>query len=131
VIIFFLSLGVFVIDQGLKFLFLHFFPSFISISFSTLVFSNKGAVIASIIFLTLLFGLFLRDKKIILADLWACLGLGFCFGGALSNLLDRLARGGVLDIGQTGFKTNLADILVLAGLFMLFYFYFSKREIEK
>lgn len=129
-IIFLFSLGVFAIDQLIKFLVYRFAPYYTVLGANTLIFGNIGATVVSFIFVILLLGLILRDKKIILANLWTSLASGFCLGGAISNIIDRLWRGGVLDIGQGRLRTNLADILVFVGLFMLFYFYFSRKNIE-
>lgn len=120
-----------VLDQLLKFLLSKFLPDYVVITSQTLVFSNTTAGVVSLVFLVLLFGLYWRDKNLIHANFWASLGMGFCFGGAVSNLVDRLSRGGVLDFGFFSVRSNLADILVLAGLFILFWFYLSRRDLEQ
>jgi len=50
-------------------------------------------------------------------SMWAALGLGLLVGAALSNLLDRFLRGGVVDfIAVRGWRTfNLADAAMVAG----------------
>jgi hypothetical protein len=62
----------------------------------------------------------------ILAGFWASLGVGALLGGALSNLRDRLALGGVRDylelrLAPLGLKSsfNLADLGIGAGLALL------------
>ncbi len=117
-------------DQLVKFLLERFLPDYVVITSQTLVFSNTAAGVISVLFLVLLFGLYWRDRDLIESNLWASLGMGFCFGGAVSNLLDRLGRGGVLDFGLSSVRSNLADILLLVGLFLLFGFYFSRKDTE-
>jgi len=127
--IFFFGIGVFIFDQIFKSVFQKFFPSWTILGMNSLV-GGKSALVLSIVFLILLSGLFLRDKKIIAPRLLPSLGFGFCFGGAISNIIDRIARGGVLDIGGQYVKTNPADVFVFAGLLILLYFYFSRKEVE-
>jgi len=44
---------------------------------------------------------------------------GLMLGGALSNLIDRLFRGGVIDYFNIGLiKFNLADIFLIAGVIL-------------
>jgi len=117
-------------DQLVKFLLERFLPDYVVITSQTLVFSNTAAGVISVLFLVLLFGLYWRDRDLIESNLWASLGMGFCFGGAVSNLVDRLGRGGVLDFGLSSVRSNLADILLLVGLFLLFGFYFSRKDTE-
>jgi len=130
VIIFIFSTGVFILDQVIKFLFFKFWPYYTKLGTNSLLGGNKGAIIFSLFFIILLFGLFLRDRKIIVKNFWPSLGIGFCFGGAVSNLLDRILRKGVLDISFFFLNTNLADILVFLGLIILLIFYFSRKDIE-
>jgi signal peptidase II len=50
----------------------------------------------------------------------APIALGAALGGAGSNLLDRLRRGGVVDFIDLGFWPvfNLADVAIAAGIIM-------------
>ncbi|MDD3773803.1 MAG: signal peptidase II [Patescibacteria group bacterium] len=121
----------FVLDQLLKFLFLHFLPYYTSVNSGTLTFNNTQAGIVTIIFILLLIGLFIRDRKLIISYSISSIGLGLVWGGSISNLIDRFSRNGVVDLGLGIVRTNLADLAVFAGLFLLFYFYFSRRMIEK
>lgn len=73
--------------------------------------------------------------------LWACrtgkvlvaAALALIIGGALSNILDRLARGAVADffhfhVGQfSWYVFNLADVAVVAGVALLLYESVSDR----
>jgi signal peptidase II len=47
-------------------------------------------------------------------------GLGLIFGGGLSNLLDRLLKGGVVDFNFFSFSAfNVADLAIMVGVFWL------------
>ncbi len=118
-------------DQLVKFLFSQFLPDYVVVTPQTLFLSNTAAGAVSLVFIVLLLGLYLRDRQLIHSNLWATLGVGFCFGGALSNIIDRIGRGGVLDFGVAAVRSNLADLLVLAGLIFLFWFYLSRRSLEE
>ncbi len=50
--------------------------------------------------------------------------LGAALGGAGSNLLDRLRRGGVVDFIDLGFWPvfNLADVAIVAGVLVSVFF---------
>jgi lipoprotein signal peptidase len=121
----------FFLDQVIKFSFLQFAPYYTSINNGALAFSNTEAIVVTIIFILLLVGLFLRDRKLLSAYAISTIGLGLALGGSVSNLIDRLTRSGVVDLGLGRVRTNLADLSVFAGLFLLFYFYFSRRVIEQ
>jgi len=123
--------GIVALDQLSKFLFLYFSPYYTSINSGALAFSNVQATIITIIFLLLLLGLFLRDKKHLTKYFIASLGFALALGGSISNLIDRISRSGVLDLGNKTIGTNLADICIFVGLFLLFYFYLSKRTVER
>lgn len=62
--------------------------------------------------------------------------LSLIVGGGISNLLDRLLGGGVIDfvsIGVSFFRTgifNLADIYILLGSFFLGYLFFSSTTLS-
>ena len=122
---------VLVLDQVIKFLLLSRFPDLVVISARTFVFSNETAVVFSFLFLILLLGLYLRDKKITISRFLPSLGFGMSFGGAISNLIDRLVRGGVVDFSFKTANSNLADLCLLIGLILLFWFYFSRRSLEE
>lgn len=121
----------FILDQLLKFLFLRFAPYYTSVNSGALAFNNVQASVITIIFILLLVGLFIRDRKLLISYSISSISLGLIFGGSLANLIDRFSRNGVVDLGLGMVRTNLADLAVFAGLFLLFYFYFSRRIIEK
>jgi lipoprotein signal peptidase len=121
----------FVLDQVLKFIFLHFSPYYTSINNGALAFNNSQAIIITILFILLIIGLFLRDRKLLMSYFISSTGLGLVLGGSASNLIDRFTRGGVIDLGLFALRTNLADLSVFVGLFLLFYFYFSRKIVEK
>lgn len=62
---------------------------------------------------------------------WAQLAFGFILGGGGSNIFDRLVDGHVVDFMNMGFKTlrtgifNVADMGIMAGLFMLLFTMFG------
>jgi signal peptidase II len=78
---------------------------------------------------TLLAGVFLAvlAQKLLARNLsWvSSLGLALMFGGGTGNLIDRLARGRVIDFLNIGFGDirtgifNVADVAVFAGLFLI------------
>jgi lipoprotein signal peptidase len=121
----------FVLDQLAKFLFLHFSPYYTSINNGALAFNNSQAIVITALFILLVAGLFLRDRKLLGNYLISMIGLGLVFGGSISNLVDRITRGGVIDLGLFSLRTNLADLAVFIGLFLLFYFYFSRKIVER
>jgi len=51
-------------------------------------------------------------------------GLGFALGGAMSNLVDQIRKGGVIDfIGVPAWgMSNLADLAIIFGLCIAFWF---------
>lgn len=67
-------------------------------------------------------GVFYRWRQEALAGVRSSLGLAAVIGGAVSNLYDRFAHGGVYDwieVGVTGWSTssfNLADVFIVAGV---------------
>lgn len=63
---------------------------------------------------------------------WRDIIFGLIFGGALSNLLDRLIRGAVIDFVKISFwpSFNLADSAITIG-FLLFLLFFEKMHSVK
>jgi signal peptidase II len=108
------SLGVFLLDQLSKIIFLKFFPQ--------KVFFNKGISFGFLpseswlIINLIIVALIILGKKREKAE-------GLIIGGALSNLIDRLFRGGVVDFINFNFGLpifNLADIFICLGVVLLF-----------
>jgi len=57
------------------------------------------------------------------------LGLALIFGGGLSNFLDRLWRGGVVDFKMLWLTAfNLADLAIVIGVLILLYRLFGKEK---
>ena len=82
-------------------------------------------------------GILIFQRAIAGADLWLYGGLGFVTGGALGNLIDRLARGYVVDFIDVNFWPlhewpvfNLADSAIVVGVTILLLdaFYLSERK---
>lgn len=65
-------------------------------------------------------------------NLWIRLCLGLQLGGALGNLVDRIARGYVVDFVDIGFWPifNLADVSILLGVTILAYFLWDEEELK-
>lgn len=60
------------------------------------------------------------------------LALGLILGGAVSNLIDRLARGAVIDFLDIGIASlNLADVAIWVGIAVLGYNIFRKSSNDK
>lgn len=103
--IFFLSGTLLFLDQLLKYLSS---AIYLNINFAwSLPLSN---FVSAILMISLLVGLIIFYSKSNAAIL--------IFAGAVSNLIDRLARGGVVDYLWLpyGAVINLADMMILAGL---------------
>ena len=138
---FFLSfLAIFAIDQFLKYIFLNGFE-FKSKCISLVLAINKGVAFSMFSFLgeslkyiqffiiVFLFGYFIKEKVIFKHPILS----GILFAAALSNLLDRFLRGGVVDYvyWHCGFNFaifNFADVMIDFSILGLFYFYFLKKD---
>jgi len=86
----------------------------------------------------LIVGMALGLRRLKRVDLALELGLGLLFGGALSNLIDRLTRGSVVDFiglhwGARHPPTfNIADLSICLGIVcLLFFFGFSLRSASR
>jgi len=127
--------GIFIIDQNIKRLFLEGYRYYSDCIDLTLVF-NKGVAFSmfafladklkyiQILFILGVFGYLLYLRK-------ACYALpgGILLGGAISNVYDRFVHGGVVDMvyWHCGFNFavfNFADVMidVAVGLFLLIHF---------
>ncbi len=86
--------------------------------------NHSGAWLAVMSLLTIgiIFILLLRLKTI---NLWIAIAFGLILGGAIGNLWDRIALGGVVDFIDIGYKNyrwpafNLADSMICVGVLML------------
>ena len=61
------------------------------------------------------------------------MGLTLIIGGGLSNLFDRVLRGGVIDFIDLGWGSvfNLADVFITLGLVLYLYLIFKNGEQSK
>lgn len=109
---------------------------FIKINHPNLIFKNQGVVFGyfdntliiygiTIIGLMLLFYLIKKNQKQFLQNL---LAISLTLAGVISNLIDRISSGYVIDYINTGFWPvfNIADIFITLGLFILFISLFLK-----
>lgn len=99
------------LDQGLKYFGAGWFSYYLNTNFAwSWPVSNRAVVILTWPLILLVAGFFYRRPAI-----WLILA------GAVSNLIDRLGRGGVVDYIWLpgGGVINLADVLILAGLLFL------------
>ncbi len=129
-ILFFTIIGIFIIDQNIKMLFVDGFRYYTNYMDFILVY-NKGVAFSMFSFLNewlkyiqlilvssiLLYTMYL--KKVCYA-----IPIGFMLGGAFSNIYDRFIHGGVVDMfywhgwpypimGQDGFAVfNFADVMI-------------------
>ena len=132
--------SVFVIDQALKHLFLSGFE-FKSKCISLTLAINKGVAFSMFSFLgeylkylqlliiVFLFVFFTKEKIINKHPILS----GILFAAALSNLLDRFIRGGVVDYvyWHCGFNFaifNFADVMIDLSILGFAYFYFLKKN---
>jgi len=132
--------AVFLIDQALKYLFLHGFE-FKSRCISLVLAINKGVAFSMFSFLGnnlkyiqlfLILGLFIYFFKEKILQKHPFIS-GILFGAALSNLFDRFLRGGVVDYvyWHCGFDFaifNFADTMIDLSIILLIYFYFYKKN---
>jgi len=131
---------VFGIDQFIKILFLNGFE-FKSRCISLVLTFNKGVAFSMFSFLgsnlkyvqlfliVLLFVYFIKESILKIHPFIS----GILFGAAVSNLLDRFIRGGVVDYvyWHCGFKFaifNFADTMIDLSILLFAYFYFFKKN---
>ena len=76
--------------------------------------------LASVVTVVLLLWYISREKEEIKPDTLERTGIGFIFGGALGNLLDRFMKGSVTDFLDFAFMTfpvfNVADAMIDVGI---------------
>jgi len=128
------------IDQLIKYIFLSGFE-FKSKCISLVLAINKGVAFSMFSFLgeslkymqlALIIGLFFYFKKEKIIFKHPIIS-GILFGAALSNLLDRFIRGGVVDYVyyHCGFNFaifNFADVMIDLSIALFAYFYFFKKN---
>jgi len=128
------------IDQFIKILFLNGYE-FKSKCVSLILAINKGVAFSMLsflgeslkylqFFLILILFLYFKKEKIILKH---PIISGILFGAALSNLLDRFIRGGVVDYVyyHCGFDFaifNFADTMIDLSIILFTYVYFFKKD---
>lgn len=95
------------------------------------MFPQLGGVFM-IIALVVIAGIILFYHHLPTGNLWVRLCLGLQLGGALGNLVDRIARGYVVDFVDIGFWPifNLADVSILLGVIILAYFLWDEEEFK-
>lgn len=130
-------LMVLLIDQGSKFLAIQYMPDLITENTGMAFGFNDGNVKNIFLTIIILFIMisFLRNQKNEL-DTKTIIAVSLAFGGGLSNLIDRIFRGGVLDfIHIWKFPTfNVADICVCVAWILLIVFliiYTNKKDVIK
>ena len=140
ILFFIIFFSVFAIDQILKYLFISGFE-FKSKCISLTLAINKGVAFSMFSFLgenlkyiqlliiIVLFFYFIKEKIILKHQILS----GILFAAALSNLLDRFIRGGVVDYvyWHCGFNFaifNFADVMIDLSILGFAYFYFFKKN---
>lgn len=130
------------IDQALKFVIVNYLPedgffifnNFLGIS----QFQNEGiafglampkVILYLVVFLVLYFLLQKFRKELKQKNFLVLLSLTLVIAGALSNLIDRLYRGFVVDyLHIFSAVFNLADIFIIAGLAVMIFMEFRKAR---
>jgi signal peptidase II len=126
-------LGLILIDQGVKLIVRAYLPALIyknpGIAFG--IFSVYGEIVLWLVLIgILIFGCWLIRSKLIHHWL-VLLGGVFILSGAISNLLDRLFFGYVIDfLGGLKWQTvfNLADIYIIIGCILFFVFFWQEQK---
>ena len=134
---------IFLIDQFIKYIFLNGFE-WHSKCISLTLAINKGVAFSMFSFLgeslkyiqvVIILGLFFYFYKEKIINKHPILS-GILFGAAVSNLLDRFVRGGVVDYvyWHCGFDFaifNFADVMIDFSILGFLYFYFKNDKISK
>lgn len=122
-------------DQYIKALVLKWYPEKVlynpGAAFSLGKESPELVVVITVIALAVLFAFILRlgtptfRRGIRWRSARIIISLSLIFAGALSNLLDRLWRGGVMDYCHLSFwpSFNFADVIIVLGCLLLLVFY--------
>jgi len=106
---------VMILDQLIKLVFLKYYPE--------VVVSNQGMAFGLIDSYSVWLIIILLAFLVIFAiktQTPAKLGFGLVFGGGLSNFIDRIFRGGVVDFESTNLPAfNLADLAIIIGVLLV------------
>lgn len=97
------------------------------IAFSLPIYGDFAIALTYII---LGFGLFLAYKMLNFSRPFSIFAIGIIFGGAISNIIDRIFRGAVLDYINLKIWPvfNLADIFITIGILSLIIFYDKMKK---
>jgi signal peptidase II len=85
----------------------------------------------------LLVALFVYVLRSLSINKWQIIGLAFIVGGGLSNIIDRILYGHVVDflhMKAFGLQTgifNVADMAIMLGMFIMLPFAFQKEKKDK
>ncbi len=138
VVLVFSLLGVFIIDQNIKMLFVDGFRYYTDcidfilvynkgVAFSMFAFLNEWLKYIQIVMVMGVFGYVFYLKQICYA-----LPAGFILGGAISNIYDRFIHGGVVDMvyWHCGFNFavfNFADVMIDIGVVYILFLNFKPK----
>ena len=134
-------IGVFLIDQGIKTLFIdgfRWYGDFFSliltynkgVAFSMLSFLEGNLKYIQLVLILTLFIYFFRDKE---SFKKYSLPAGLIMGAGLSNIYDRFVHGGVVDyfFWHYGFEFavfNFADVMINAGVVLILFLTWKKKR---
>ncbi len=115
-------------------------PNFLKITY----FENKGVAFGIKLNQILIYGLILLFliivliffEKVLFERKWKAVFMGFVFGGAISNVIDRITVGAVKDIFEfyyfsafpSGLVFNLADVFIVVGTISLIIFFWREEK---
>lgn len=116
-----LFIGTVFLDQISKLIIVKYYPNLLVINQGTAFGFNLGIFFIPL-YLLCIFLIYLMFKKHVFE-------LSLILGAALSNFIDRLIRGGVVDFIQIKYwpSFNLADIFIVCALFLIIYKEYSKE----
>ena len=119
--------GLVIIDQVLKLIFVRFYVFSLNTAgvWGISFFGGPVYFVAFVLFIVLGTYLFTRANL----SFFSSLGLTMIASGAISNFIDRIVRGGVIDIFDTGFWPifNLSDVMIFIGVLLFGYGYLKSK----
>lgn len=129
-LLYFVIFSTIVLDQLAKFLALKFLPTVCNRGIAFGIKLGEVEILISVGVLILVAYFLLRSKATLESGLEK-FGLALIFAGGLSNIVDRLLRGCVVDFVDFKFwpAFNLADSAVVFGVLILLYSLFKKKSI--